>query len=163
MNWVERAARHFTAPRYTRGWASLTEACRVERRRQALREFEAPASRPKAARELAVAGWIYAARALEADGTHKPEGAPSPTKVGVRIRSLRQEKGWSQSEFADAVNRSLSSGSIDRSTLGDIETGRIEKPSEPVLAAIAAALGVGKDSLIADAGGADETPDTART
>jgi transcriptional regulator with XRE-family HTH domain len=76
------------------------------------------------------------------------------TKFRDRIQELREAKSWSLDDFASRVNRHLD-GSISASTLGQIERGDIEKPSEDALRGIAAALEISfksLDSLVGDSG-----------
>lgn len=101
---------------------------------------------------------------LERDEQYREKhGIKYATRVGSRIRSLREEKGWSLEDLAERVNRSLDDGSITTGTLGQIERGDIEDPSGPVLGALAVALSVSKDSLVELAGGEDEVSEEART
>jgi transcriptional regulator with XRE-family HTH domain len=61
-------------------------------------------------------------------------GKKTLRKFGKRVRELRQERGWSQEEFALAVN-------LARSYMGDIERGQ-RNISLINIARIAGALGV---------------------
>jgi len=69
------------------------------------------------------------------------------SRIGDRIRSLREGKDMSLDELATAISAKLSGGSIAGNTLSQIETGSIAVPSAPVLSAIASVLGVGVGTL----------------
>ena len=61
-------------------------------------------------------------------------------KIGARIRQFREEKGLSQTEFAEAIN--VSNARVSNWELG------INRPDVDVLASICSALGVSSDELL---------------
>lgn len=63
------------------------------------------------------------------------------SKIGKKIKYLRNEKGWSQEDLARNAN-------VPVTTVSKIETGVIKNPSIEKMAKIANALGVTVDELI---------------
>lgn len=61
------------------------------------------------------------------------------SKLGARVRDLRQTKGLSQEEFADRVG-------IDRTYISGVERG-VRNPTVQVLHRVARALGVSLSEL----------------
>lgn len=75
-------------------------------------------------------------------------------KIGLFIQERRKAKDWSKRTLAE--NAGVSHSEVHR-----IETGERQKPSVPVLYAIADALGVPKDEILRAAGyqtGDDDAP-----
>lgn len=66
------------------------------------------------------------------------------TRLGRRIRGLREEQGWTRTQLANASG-------VSRRTLKRIETMGSAAPGLFTVAALAAALGVTTDSLVAHA------------
>ena len=66
----------------------------------------------------------------------------SPMNIGLRIIQLRVEKGWNQSELADALG-------IDQSTVSKIERG-VSKANMETLSKIAKVFGVNLSALVDD-------------
>lgn len=61
-------------------------------------------------------------------------------RLGANVRRLRQEKGWSQEEFADHAG-------IHRTYVSDIERGA-RNPTISIVEKLAAPLGVSAGTLI---------------
>jgi transcriptional regulator with XRE-family HTH domain len=85
-------------------------------------------------------------------GTVSPQKKPTPPTVrqvaATRVRELRNAKGWSQEQLADALNdigaripARVSEGMFDRSTIAKIEGGERGVSLDDVIA-LAVALGV---------------------
>lgn len=68
-------------------------------------------------------------------------------RLGDRLRSLREEKELSLEEVAERASGLLEGGAIEAGTIGQIERGDIETPSDPVLGALAQVLGTSKEAL----------------
>lgn len=64
-----------------------------------------------------------------------------PTKLGDRLRALRDEKGVTNADLADAAG-------IDESTVGQILAGEIARPPDERLRGFASALDVSFESLL---------------
>lgn len=64
-------------------------------------------------------------------------------RLGVNVRRLRAEKGWSQEEYADRAG-------IHRTYVSDIERGR-RNPTVTVVEKLAKPLGVRAGRLLEDA------------
>src|SRR5580658_10790176 len=64
----------------------------------------------------------------------------NPTEMGIRIRDIRRERGWTQDQLANAVG-------VSRSAVAQWETGRAGQVTTN-LTRIAAALGVGVEHLM---------------
>ena len=60
-------------------------------------------------------------------------------QLGIRVRTLRQSRGWTQVEMADFL-------AIDRSYLSEIETGK-KDPSLTMLKTLADGLGLSVSEL----------------
>ncbi|MGW7673032.1 helix-turn-helix domain-containing protein [Streptomyces sp. NPDC054775] len=71
-------------------------------------------------------------------------------RLGARLRALREERGWTRAHLAEAAGVSLR-------TLKRIETAGSAAPGLFTVAALAAALGVTVDALVAHAHGMDAT------
>lgn len=69
-------------------------------------------------------------------------------ELGKRIKALRVDRGWSLRQFGSATNMS-------HAHLAQIEAGQVPEPSIVKIAAIAAALDILLDKLIADSGSTD--------
>ncbi len=67
---------------------------------------------------------------------------PGETISGRTVRRLRGRKRWSQKQLAEAAG-------VNRTTIGLIETGRITRPYQPTIQAIADALGVPVEDILA--------------
>src|ERR1700732_4591417 len=64
----------------------------------------------------------------------------SPTEIGVRIRDVRRERGWTQDQLANAVG-------VSRSAVAQWETGRAGQVTTN-LTRVASTLGVGVEYLM---------------
>lgn len=67
-------------------------------------------------------------------------GMTSPQDIGARIRSVREEQGWTQDQLAEAVG-------VSRSAVAQWETGRAGQVTGN-LTRIAAVLGTGVEFLM---------------
>ena len=61
--------------------------------------------------------------------------------VGERVRALREERGWSQTELG------VRSG-VEQTIISRMERGRMSNPSHRAIAALASALGVTAEALV---------------
>ncbi|SHU20794.1 Uncharacterised protein [Mycobacteroides abscessus subsp. abscessus] len=66
-----------------------------------------------------------------------------PTPLGVRVRTLRKQRGWSAQKLSDETG-----GSVTRCVIADLELGRKKDLSLTAGAAIASAFGMSVDQLI---------------
>ncbi|SEO46296.1 helix-turn-helix domain-containing protein [Actinacidiphila rubida] len=67
-------------------------------------------------------------------------------RLGMRLRTLREERGWTHTQLADAAG-------VSRRTLKRIEIAGSAAPGLFTIAALADALGVTVDALVAYAHG----------
>ncbi len=81
------------------------------------------------------------------DRLHRDKDRKKNTAIGSHITSLREEKGWTIVELTNKVSSILGTN-ISDGTIGSIESGEIETPSEPMIGALARALGTSKEALI---------------
>ncbi len=65
----------------------------------------------------------------------------SMTPTRIRIRELRDERGWSQLELAERA-------SVRQATISEMETGRVRRVTLDVIDRLAAALGVQPGELL---------------
>lgn len=79
----------------------------------------------------------------------------TPAQIGTRIRRLRMARGYSQSEFARAVN-------VHPSTMNQIEQGR-RLPKTNTISAMAHTLGVTRDEILDGAASQPGTTTSVRT
>jgi transcriptional regulator with XRE-family HTH domain len=69
-------------------------------------------------------------------------------RLGERVRTLREERGWSQGDLLEQARGYLPSGeAFSRVTLSRLENGR-QRPRSGTLQAVARALGVSVDYLL---------------
>lgn len=73
--------------------------------------------------------------------TWSPMQVVKATRLGDEVRRMREELGLTQAEVADRMGMSSS-------TVGDIETGRILRPPDECLTALAEALGTTRGHLL---------------
>lgn len=66
-----------------------------------------------------------------------------PTPLGVRVRTLRKQRGWSAQKLSDEIG-----GVASRSSIADLEVGRIRDIGLSTAAAIARAFGMSVEQLL---------------
>ena len=63
----------------------------------------------------------------------------------MKLRELRQKKGWTQERLSAASG-------VDQPTISNLEHGRIKSPSFNVISRLAKALGVDPDDIVSTSG-----------
>ena len=74
----------------------------------------------------------------------------NPTEMGIRIRDVRRERGWTQDQLANAVG-------VSRSAVAQWETGRSGQVGS-TLTRLAEVLGVSPDYLLLGSSASDRAP-----